>query len=91
MTSVVDEELSAWASFKQPAELCRPYFLNALSAGFTLIFGLLPMLILAWLFRGLLHYEYDSAWSFVLYQVVKALAYSEFLPFLCCPSNPGQG
>ncbi len=86
MTSVVDEELSAWASFKQTwLNYAGHTSSNALSAGFTLIFGLLPMLILAWLFRGLLHYEYDSAWSFVLYQVVKALAYSVFLPFLLLP------
>ncbi|MDD2332745.1 MAG: hypothetical protein PHI68_08875 [Candidatus Cloacimonetes bacterium] len=83
MTDAVNQELSAIKSFNQTWQnMSGKTSANASSAGFAVLLGLIPMIILSWLFQGLLHYEHSGAFGYIVYQIIKAVAYSLFLPFL---------
>ena len=58
------------------------------AAGFSIIFGLVPIAILIWIFSGFVSLSTDTALKLIINLGIKSLAFSVFIPLVLIPFSP---
>ncbi len=85
-TRLIKEELSALRSLARTWGHMSSGFSAYVPAGaVSIIFGVLPIVILIWLFSGLLGYQDETTASYLAELILKTLSVSLFLPFVMTP------
>lgn len=87
-TEVIGKELSALGSFAQTKREFLPQMATAVPGmAFALICGLIPILVLIWLFNSMISLESDTIGSMLLSLFIKSVSLSIFIPFVLIAFN----
>ena len=90
-TALPHNELSALATIKTSWANYAPLKSRSVpAAGFSVLLGVIPVAVLIWLFGSYIDLPGDSGLQTVFSLLVKALAYSIFLPFILLGFKPAS-
>jgi hypothetical protein len=82
-TEVIKKDLSSMKSLQKTWDrFSAKKSVNIPAAGASIILGILPTVLLIWLFNGLLNQEAVSGFQLVKNLLIRAFAYSLFIPFI---------
>lgn len=82
-TDAVNNELSAMKSFKDTYTKFMPVKAQSIpGAAFLLICGVIPLIMLIWLFSGYISLENNTAMKMIMNLIIKSISLSAFIPLV---------